>query len=80
LQPTLSTKKFFNNDTTWLKPFRHRCIVIFKFFWVVYLGLWENLGGGVLYFRVLFHFYDPIFQSLLTFELIFCFGKIKHNR
>jgi len=26
---------------------------------------WEKIWKGVLYFRVLLHFYDPIFQSLL---------------
>ncbi len=26
----------------------HRCTIIFKFFWGGCLGLWENLGGGLL--------------------------------
>ncbi len=41
----------------------HRFTVIFKFFWG---GTWgcEKIWKGVLYFRVLLHFYVTIFQSL----------------
>jgi hypothetical protein len=42
----------------------HRCTAIFKFSWG---GTWgcEKIWKGVLFFRVLLHFYVTIFQSLL---------------
>jgi hypothetical protein len=33
----------------------HRCTVVFKFFWMGYWGLWENLAG------------DPLFSCFIAF-------------
>jgi hypothetical protein len=41
---------------------KHRCTVIFKFFWGGSWGLWENLGESFLCFIA---FLWPNFQSLL---------------
>ncbi len=44
----------------WKAFLSHKCTVVFKFFWRGNMGL-----RGVLYFHILLHFYDSIFQSLL---------------
>ncbi len=47
---------------------KHWCTVIFKFFWGRYLGLWENLGGGPLFWCFMIQIFE-VFWGGTIFHL-----------